>query len=70
MWEIPDCEDILFVGKNAQKLPMVDFKERMVKLRLDEESSSEDEADDSEEEVKIRDEESEDEQTDQEERFG
>ena len=25
VWELPDCEDILFVGKNAAKLPMVEF---------------------------------------------
>ena len=36
---------------------MVDYKERMVKLRLDEESSSEDEAENSEEDIKIRDDE-------------
>ena len=39
---------------------MVDYKERLVKLRLDEESSSEDENVDSEEEIKIVDEDSED----------
>ena len=36
---------------------MVDYKERMVKLRLDEESSSEDEAQNSDEDIKIRDDE-------------
>ena len=39
---------------------MVPYKERLVKLRLDEESSSEDEEVDSEEEIRIGDEESED----------
>ena len=39
---------------------MVDYKERIVKLRLDEESSSEDEAEQSDEGIQIRDEDSED----------
>ena len=39
---------------------MVPYKERLVKLRLDEESSSEDEDQGSDEEIQIGDEESED----------
>ena len=60
VWELPDCENILFSGKNAQELDMVAYKERIVKLRLDEESSSEDEAEHSDEGIQIRDEDSED----------
>ena len=49
MWTIPNSEFVFFVGKKAEKMPEVEFKDRKVKLRLADEEMSACESEDSDE---------------------
>jgi len=41
VWELPDCERVFFLGVNAASLDTVEFKDRLIKLRSENEEESE-----------------------------
>lgn len=46
VWSLPDCEQVFYKGTNAADLDLVNFEDRKIKLRTDEEPETEWESED------------------------
>ena len=46
VWDLPDCEDVFYKGTNAAELDEVEFIDRKIKLRAEDEPETEWESDD------------------------
>ena len=53
VWELPDCEKVFFKGADVRKLGTVDFEDRFLKMRNEDEEESEFEEPDDEDGPKL-----------------